>query len=175
MPGCGKVKYLITPDHSPCSSCLCQDEAECSIWLPLTTVLVLHICAKLRQSPVSLPQTTVLVLHTCARLRQSQIPDCPRSQSLFFISVPGWGRVKYLITPDHLCLCQAEAESNTWSPRTTILVLHICARLRQGQEPDRPWPLMSVLSGVRVKCPLIPGQSKFFTFVLAPCITSDSW
>lgn len=83
------------PDRSPCSSCLCQDEAESSTWLALTT-------------------------RVCAKLRQIQVPDRPGPQSLFFMSVPGWGRFKYLIAPDHHSpcssyLCQAEAESHAHS------------------------------------------------------------
>ena len=72
----GRFKHLITPDHSPCSSCLCQDEAESSAWSPLTT-------------------------HVCAKLRQIQAPDHPRPQSLFFMSVPRWGRAKCPLIPDH--------------------------------------------------------------------------
>ena len=220
MPGWGRVKYLITPDHSPCSSYVCQAEAESSAWSPLTT----RVCAKLRKIQVldhpwphmSVPSWgkvkyliipdysclcqaeaesstwSPLPTHVCAKLRQSQVPDHPWP----LVSVPSWGRVKYLIAPAHSCLCQAEAQSSTWLPRTTVLVLricarqrqsstwsplttavvlHVCARLRQSQVPDRPWPFVSVPSWGTVKCPLIPGQSKFFTFVLAPSIASDSW
>jgi len=122
VPGWGRVKCLITPDHS----CLCQAKEDSSTWSPLTT-------------------------HVCAKLRQSQVPDHP----WLLMSVPGWGRVKYLITPAHSCLCQAEAESSTWSPLTTC----VCAKLRQSQVPDRPCPLMSLPSWGTVKYLIAPDHS----------------